>query len=287
LNILTKISIVVLVVLTLVTSAVFIRLSVVPANYRQAYEAEKAKNDWVVGNANVLTAALDRAKIELDQLRKAQSDSAQELANKTTEMNNQLAAEKVRYAELDSSLKTATRDLTELKGSLALAETSRQETSKSLEVSRERSNQQATEIQHLSSALNESQSKVANMQLALRSLEEKIAQQETLIRDYQDKLAKGAAPATAAGGEATAAVAPGDLKVSGAVTAVSKDAVSINIGSAKGLKGGMVLVIYRGDEFVSHVRVQEVDANQSAGIVFDKRSEPMQGDKVATSAMLR
>jgi hypothetical protein len=42
----------------------------------------------------------------------------------------------------------------------------------------------------------------------------------------------------------------------------------------------MQLIIYRGSEYVAKLRVDQVDVGQSAGIVSDKRLDPLQGDKV-------
>ena len=60
---------------------------------------------------------------------------------------------------------------------------------------------------------------------------------------------------------------------------------SINIGSVKGIAKDMTLFIYRGDQFIAHLRIIDVDDSESTGQVFDPREEatPQDGDKVTTS----
>ena len=64
------------------------------------------------------------------------------------------------------------------------------------------------------------------------------------------------------------------------MVAVSNDVVSINIGSAGGIKPGMRLIIYRENKFVANLRIAEVDINEAVGIISDKKQDPVQGDKV-------
>jgi len=90
--------------------------------------------------------------------------------------------------------------------------------------------------------------------------------------------AKAGGPATAAGKPEMPAPS-----ITGTVDSVRGDLVGINIGAAKGIKPGMKLIVYRGTNFVAHLRVQEVDVNQAAGVLTDKQLDPMPGDKVTTS----
>ena len=44
----------------------------------------------------------------------------------------------------------------------------------------------------------------------------------------------------------------------------------------------MKLTIYRGGKFVSHLRIDLVEADSAAGVILDKKLDVMQGDEVAT-----
>jgi len=65
-------------------------------------------------------------------------------------------------------------------------------------------------------------------------------------------------------------------------TAIKGDVASISIGSAQGIELGMKLMIYRGQEFVAYLTIENVDTGEAAGIITDKLFEPKQGDTVST-----
>jgi cell shape-determining protein MreC len=86
----------------------------------------------------------------------------------------------------------------------------------------------------------------------------------------------GAVDAGVAGGQPIALAA----NIKGQVTAVQGDALSINVGSAKGVREGMVLVIHRKDKLVGYLRIDEVEVDEAVGIIEEKQSDPQQGDTV-------
>jgi uncharacterized protein (DUF3084 family) len=112
-------------------------------------------------------------------------------------------------------------------------------------------------------------------QLARRRIEQ--------VQELQDEIDRLRTQVASGGGAGagTAAVAPTSPdQLVGTITAVRGDYASINIGSAQGIQQGMRLVIYRGGDFVADIRVDEVELQQAAGVILDRRLDPMQGDKV-------
>ncbi len=87
---------------------------------------------------------------------------------------------------------------------------------------------------------------------------------------------------TASSGAAAPTV-QSDQVITGTVKAVQDGIASINVGRANGIREGMLLTIYRGDKFVSHLRIDLLDANESAGIILDRKLPVQQNDKVTTS----
>ena len=75
---------------------------------------------------------------------------------------------------------------------------------------------------------------------------------------------------------------PPATKISGTVTAISDNLASVNVGSAHGVKKGMKLILFRGDQFVGHLKVEQVRINECAGMVMNKQLDPMQGDRVTS-----
>ena len=87
--------------------------------------------------------------------------------------------------------------------------------------------------------------------------------------------------------EKPVAVASDDnVKVEGQVTGVNGDIASINVGSTKGIKKGMTLVVYRDRgnavSFLAHLQITNADLSESAGIVVnrDPAVRIVQGDQV-------
>jgi len=286
LNILTKISIVVVAVLVLVACPVFIRMAVAPYNYRKAYEESQLQLQNAVAAANVAQLGMQAAQAQLAHQVESQRSASDDSAKRVNDLQNRLSAADVRVAELQASMQAMTASLTELKGTLSREVEQRIAAVLAREKDREAINRLQAENQHLESSLKEAEGNIASLTMALRSMEEQNAQLKEMNLDLQKG---GAAPtaASASGAESPSAQGKELPKIAGAVTAVDKEIVSINVGSAKGVKEGMVMIIYRGDQIVAHLRVQLVDANQAAGVAFDKQRDPLQGDKVATRSSLR
>ena len=64
------------------------------------------------------------------------------------------------------------------------------------------------------------------------------------------------------------------------VLAVKEGIASINAGSAKGVKPGIRLVVYRRNRFVGYLKIIEVEAQESAGLIVEAVLDAQQGDKV-------
>jgi cell shape-determining protein MreC len=110
-----------------------------------------------------------------------------------------------------------------------------------------------------------------------RDLQERI----NAVEEENDELRKsGAVAKTEKGQEAPSAIGEA---ITGTVESEKDNLASINIGSAKGIKPNMKLTVYRGDKFVAFLRIEDVEVGKAAGIIVDRRLDPVQGDKVTTS----
>jgi hypothetical protein len=285
LNILTKISIVLLVLLVLIACPVFLATATVGPNYRQAYESSEARNKDMELSSNLHQLAAQRAQADYAEVARKFELSGKEAQTKFTSLEEQVAAEKVKNAGFEAKLAGFEQGVTRLTGELQTAQSARDEAVKARDTERATVLKLQNENNQLSSTVQDLQSKLGSALLAVRALEEKNAQLQEMVKDLQDKVASG--PARSGGAGEAVSAAGGEARLMGAVTGVDKDIVSVNIGSAKGMKKDTVLVIYRGDQFICHARMQQVDANESAGVIFDKKADPAQGDKAATSSALR
>ncbi len=69
-----------------------------------------------------------------------------------------------------------------------------------------------------------------------------------------------------------------------AVTVVRGDLAGINRGSAHGVRAGSVFDIRRGEELIGRLRIGEVGERSAAGMVCDRRDDPLVGDRVVAEA---
>jgi cell shape-determining protein MreC len=68
--------------------------------------------------------------------------------------------------------------------------------------------------------------------------------------------------------------------VRGKILEISGNLVTISVGSADGVKEGMVFMITRGDQYVGDLKISTVNPNQSAGRMVRTTLAPAQGDQV-------
>ena len=66
------------------------------------------------------------------------------------------------------------------------------------------------------------------------------------------------------------------------ILAVKEGIASINAGSAKGVRPGMRLIVHRGERLVGYLKIIEVEAQESAGLLVDDVMKAQQGDKVTS-----
>ncbi len=69
-----------------------------------------------------------------------------------------------------------------------------------------------------------------------------------------------------------------------AVTAVRGELAAINRGSADGVRAGSVFEIRRGEERIARLRIGEVGEHSAAGMICDRRADPLVGDRVVAEA---
>ncbi|MFB3892445.1 MAG: FlgT C-terminal domain-containing protein [Phycisphaerae bacterium] len=274
-NILTKISIVVLVVLVLVVSAAFITLATITPAYRDAYDKEKAKTAMMALMANQKEAALSSA---VAQLNKALNDR---LAAETATIAAKREGDE-KALKLQGDLDQANRNNADLKGQVALLSVSVKSEADLISAFKVSNDELKKQADLLAVDNGKLQQKFQEAEGKADRLSKQIDVDMQNIKDLQDQIValktRGATPA--GGGTVEGPSSIEEPRYTGTITAVKNDLASINIGSANGVKQGDRLFVYRGSKFVAYLRVERVDANDSAGVITEKQVDPMQGDKV-------
>ena len=277
-NILTKISIVVLVVLSLFVSAVFITQASVVPNYAAMYRAADLRasaNATEAANQHVLSQRLQQDLERVTgELGKAQADAKKGAQDAET---NILA--------LDSQLQAAKRDNVAQEGTLAKlvvtvgSQNDRlQANAAELTAARKANDQLAEENRRVTQQFQETSAQLERGNRQTEYYQEQIADLQKQIEEI--RRTRGVSPVAGAGGTAVHVAGPGEETYTGSVTSVKDDLAGINIGSSNGVKKGDKLTVYRGGKFIAYLLIEQVDANNAAGIISDRQAEVAQGDKV-------
>lgn len=277
-NIITKICIVLVAILGVCVSVVVPRSVVTPENYRQLYLEEKAQRELAetaAEHADLAQAARDN---QINSLATELSGVRSDLAIERQAHADDNQRNRTELAKRDETVKTRTVEVGNMTARLGQVEQGRAIVTEQLNTALELIKRLQDELTGTGNNLAAAEAEIDRLKATVRLLKERLTQ----LKDLYDQLASRA-PAEDERAEPTAR-APASA-INGTVTAVRNDMASVNIGSVKGIKKGMTLYIYRGDHFIAHLRIIDVDDAESTGQVFDARdgATPKAGDKATTS----
>ncbi len=279
-NILTKICIGVLVLLVLVAAPVFITKATVDPNYKDAYNK-------AVAEANSLRVAAASVQVALGGM----ADQNKRLAGELQAAQDaRTKSEKDREADAVKAMAdkaTLELDLMNLQ-TLSLVSNSGTVLSTTLAADLQKELTKAQgDAAEAKTKLHETKIELANQ----TSLNDRMNKQVQALKDQMDaqtaelfELRKTAGKGAVATGAADQTAPTAAEKFSGTVTSVKGDLVGINIGSSNGVKKGDKLIIYRnGKGFIGKLKIEELNATESAGVIVDKIADPIQGDNVTNT----
>lgn len=281
-NILTKISVVVLLVLALFSSAVFISSAVIPDNYRTAWQNEQKKAELANQYAMNSMLALRRAQMALDKATGDLTSSRDESATQIRELTSKINDLTTKNGELNSQISVFGGEVTKLGAILKSEQEQRQAADELAKKLREELGQAHKEVAALTNQLQESLAVTGRMETTIRSYQVTIQDQKEQIERLISE--RGGKAVAEQGGVTDGTVSP--AKITGKINGIQGDVASINVGSAKGIRPGMTLLIIRGDKLLAHLRIQQVDDSEAAGVIYDRQAEVQVGDVATTSVKL-
>lgn len=280
-NILAKICIVLLVVTSLIAAVVFTSMATVAPVWKTLFKQEQEAYGLLEASYQEKLQDIDRLTVALNDARQKNKTLKQDHSSQLT----QLTQENIELKQTNTELTT---EITKIKDRLQdLAKTS--ETNAKIRTSLQKS---LTDANKTNNDLRMEIATVSDQLKACRAENERYERTQKVIKENAEYLKSQLAEKNKiiqnlrAGGAkgTTTEVAPiPDRKITGSVTAVDNDVASANVGSAHGVQKGMELIIFRGDQFVGHLKVEDVGVNECAGVVVDRRLNPKQGDNVASS----
>ncbi|HDZ21719.1 hypothetical protein LCGC14_0284800 [marine sediment metagenome] len=285
-NILTKICVVILALLTVGGGVVFSRQAMVEPNWMDAYEKEKQAKVLAEVDAANDNRALGRAQIEITDLRAKLTQTSGKLQEENNSLKAQIDQKNIMIGKLEDNNNQFATQLESLRTLIEQIELRRKLLADQLKALDAKYDKVQAEYTATQNSLAEALGQIDRDAGEKRVLREQLVQREEEIKTLEADL-RSAGGAVAASAEDAAAAAPVAVAtLVGTVTAVQADGLaSINIGRVKGVRKGMKMYVYRGSEFVGHLRIDEVDDDESAGVLFDVREgmRVQQGDKVTTS----
>lgn len=274
-SILTKISIVILLVLVLLACPVFITQATVHPNYKDAYLKQLERSGVAEMSEKSAKLALNNTITERDEAVQVLNNLKLQKQGEIGDLKAALATLNIRNAELTNDLTTLTTKVAGLDGGLKKLNDRTELLASQLAAARKEIDARTTENINLTDLLKQAEAEKSRQNEAARVHAEQIYALDEEINKLK------AAGVTGRPGEEVIPTA--DQPIEGTVTTVRGDIASINIGSAHGVKRNMKLVIYRGAQLVGWLRIEDVDISQAAGIIINKVLDPMQNDKVTDS----
>jgi len=281
LSTLTKICVVILVVLVLLACPIFISMATVPYSFRQLRKEEKDSKEAVIVQAAHRELQLQRANEEIKAADARSKAASAKAFLEEQKLKASLEAAKLANSAFQDELAQLNARLTELSTGLDAERAQKALLSQQLAQTRQKNATLAEENRQVNEVLRQTKANFDRVEKQAVFLREEIAVREARIERLEEQLAAGGI-STKDEEAAVVSVGPGGA-ISGRIDIVREDLAQINVGSAKGVKPGMKLIISRGDQFVGYLRISEVDISSAAGFVVDKRLDPMKGDKVASS----
>jgi septal ring factor EnvC (AmiA/AmiB activator) len=274
---LTKICVVVLSPLIVFACAIFIKQATAPLAFRQAYEQEQRRSKAYELGEMVEKQAHNTTRLQRDQARAELARASEQNRMAVDKLSGDLATANAMIASLQGNLSTLTAEVGGLRVETANFNKRNDQLAGQLDTSRKENDELNKEVIRLSELVKQTEAEKARTEQLARVHQETI---RSLEEELDNLRRSGAGTAAAATPGQTSPVA--SQEIVGTIDAVRDGSASINIGSAKGIKQDMKLIIYRGQTLVGWLRIDEVDVDQAAGIITDRQMDPVPGDKVTT-----
>jgi hypothetical protein len=296
LSTLTKVFIVVLVVFSIAFTTMTVSIVAQSTDWRDTalkYEeharvADTNLRNQIAASAAELATARDSIKSHLDKIG--------ELETQLKANGTELARSRSDLAKAESEKSSSEAMNRGLLAQLQIADAGRAEYRKQRDEIEKRNIELERRNIDLNDRVNEQTARIAVLFEQKRQYE----QQLNILKTENEKLARDAgrpagaavleAPAGAAMSNVTAMSPVSATAIRGKVLDVTRNIITISVGTADGVKKDMVFVITRGDQYVGDLRINSVMPNQAAGRIVRSASPPTPptaGDQVTDESAMR
>lgn len=234
---------------------------------------------------NLISASAADLATARDSIRQHR-DQIGDLETKLQSNNNELARMRTEFAQIRSE-KSSTEAMNRgLLARLNVSENAREEYHKQ----RNDLEKHNIDLESRNIDLNDRVNELTAQVVVLLEEKRQFEQQVKILQDQNDKLSQasrspsGIVTFESASGTAMTgvdAMSPvSSTPIRGRLVEMDGNLVTISVGSADGVKNGMVFVIHRNGEYVGDVKIDIVDPNRSAGRIVRSTNTPGLGDEV-------
>lgn len=282
-SMLTKISVVLLVVLVLLICPVVINLATVGPRYRDLLNESRSRCAILELEAAHAKLALDVATRERDAAIEAAAKSEAASRAVIDELKADKSTLETGSAAMLGRIRNLTTQLKVLEDIVKDVNARHDRLMAQAAKDRELINEKDVTIKRLTVEVEQTAAKGEKALKLAKVRAEEIAALNQTIKGLQEQLA---GKQQAGGREGASEETP---VLEATIDAYSQGIASINVGRNHGVKPGMELIVRRGGRFVGMMLVAQVEAEQSVGTIKDTPVDltPRVGDKVTSNLMIK
>ena len=221
------------------------------------------------------TAWLDSRNSKEERIAELESVQASQLAE-IAELQDTVAGLKAEKGDAEGLARR-------LSNQLQVAQTGWKEAGDELDKIEKRSMQLERRNLDLNERVNEQTAQI----VVLVQKQHLLEQQINILRDESSKVAGGGRAATPEGISSTSMVGVKPVSkgssvtpIRGSILEVQGNLATISVGSADGVREGMVFVIYRGRDYIADLEVSDVEPGLAAGRIMRAKTMPRTSDMV-------
>ena len=254
-------------------------------NYKALFEDQKALNQSLTSENTSLKRQYNEKVALMKEQEKKLTERIQQFEDENSKLAVDLRKSERMSLEYQGRVNSWAGILTSFEQTIANLEQSLNLTQEQLNKAHSEGIKDRKELNEITASFYE---KIVQRD-SLKAANRRLLEQKTDLEERMNQImgpdtldARAAEPVTLDIDSARSGVFFGSADLNGLITEVGESMVTISIGSADGVKKGMVFHVTRGDDFISDILITEVDINKSAGVLDLVQQQPRIMDNVST-----
>ncbi len=255
-------------------------------NYKEMYDAKASSERSLLKKVDGLEQQINDSKIAMEDLEDELNGIIDSLQAEKGSLETKLRNSERELISLREKVQNLASDALRFDQTVANMEQSLKQARSELDITRGDEIKLRKNLNEITASLEEKIVQLESLDTEKRRLLEEKAKLEEQIQKLAGagKVAEKVEVITPEAPDFAKAAMPiaSDVLLGGLITAVDNSLATISIGTADGVKEGMVFHVIRNDEFVCDILITDVDAETAAGSLQLIQQMPKVGDKVST-----